>query len=174
MFDIEGKKSYSAFDTASRPESHAQSPLNVRGAYLGLLLGRLFLGAIFFISALVKVSNYQNTVDQLLIQGVLYADFYLNIAIVMEFIGSLCLITGLYSSTAALVLFFYLVPVTLLFHDFWAVPGAEQRYQIISFMKNMAIMGGLLIAACVGPGPWSMNSWHVMLQRNLNHDWKQQ
>jgi putative oxidoreductase len=41
----------------------------------------------------------------------------------------------------------WLVPVTLVFHNFWAVPAAQQQDQMINFLKNVAIIGGLLVTA---------------------------
>ncbi len=142
--------------SAAGTSSAGNGALNARGTMLGLLFGRLFLGAIFIIAALVKVCNYESTADHMLIQGVLYAKFYLNISIALEIVGAFCLISGLYASAAALVLFFYLIPVTVLFHDFWAVQQLEQQFQIMRFLKNMAIMGGLLLAACAGTGAWTI------------------
>jgi putative oxidoreductase len=39
----------------------------------------------------------------------------------------------------------WLVPVTLVFHNFWAFHGQDRMMQQINFLKNLAIMGGLLI-----------------------------
>ena len=50
----------------------------------------------------------------------------------------------------ALVL--YLIPVSHIFHNFWAFTGAEQQMQMINFLKNLAIMGGLLLVALRGAG----------------------
>jgi putative oxidoreductase len=44
---------------------------------------------------------------------------------------------------AALIVF--LIPATLIFHPFWQASGMERMGQMINFMKNLAIMGGLLI-----------------------------
>ncbi|MBY0550028.1 MAG: DoxX family protein [Candidatus Obscuribacterales bacterium] len=157
MFDLrENNAPTVGAHSAAEPRSSAEGAYNTRGTMLGLLFGRFFLGGIFLIAALVKICNYESTTDHMLIQGVLYAQFYLNISIVLEMVGAFCLFTGLYSSAAALVLFFYLIPVTVLFHDFWDVQQFEQQFQIMSFLKNTAIMGGLLLAACAGPGAWTI------------------
>ena len=57
---------------------------------------------------------------------------------------------------AALIAF--LVPVTLVFHDFWAYQGAEAQLQTIQFLKNVSIGGGLLAIFAAGPGALSVDA----------------
>ncbi len=123
----------------------------------GLLVGRILLGSIFFFCALAKLATFSNTAELMHTEGIVYADFYLCMAIILEMLGSLALFTGICSRTAAIVLFFYLVPVTFMFHDFWSLPLDENHLQLSCFLKNLAIMGGLLTAAASGPGPFCLN-----------------
>ena len=46
----------------------------------------------------------------------------------------------------------------LLFHNFWAVPPEQAQNQMIHFMKNIAIMGGLLYVVIYGSGPLSVGA----------------
>ena len=57
---------------------------------------------------------------------------------------------------AAAVLFVWMIPVTLLYHNFWAAEPAQLFNQTNHFMKNLAIMGALLHLAGMGPGPLSL------------------
>ena len=57
------------------------------------------------------------------------------------------MLTGFKARYAALVIALWLVPVTLVFHNFWGVPAAQQQEQMINFLKNLAIIGGLLVTA---------------------------
>jgi putative oxidoreductase len=50
---------------------------------------------------------------------------------------------------AALLVF--LVPVTLVFHNFWAFQGELQQLQLAMFLKNLAIAGGLLVVLSTQP-----------------------
>jgi hypothetical protein len=45
------------------------------------------------------------------------------------------------------LLFLYLIPTTLIFHNFWAFTGIAMQTQLVNFLKNLSIMGGLLLAA---------------------------
>jgi len=52
----------------------------------------------------------------------------------------------------------FLVPVTLVFHNFWAYQGAEAQLQTIQFLKNVSIGGGLLAIFAAGPGALSVDA----------------
>jgi putative oxidoreductase len=47
-----------------------------------------------------------------------------------------------------LVLFLFLVPATVIAHNFWTYHGAELQAQLVNFSKNLAILGGLLFVVC--------------------------
>ena len=53
------------------------------------------------------------------------------------------------------IVFLYLIPTTFLFHNFWAVQGADRIDAMIHFEKNLAIMGGLVLLAAFGVNAYS-------------------
>lgn len=53
----------------------------------------------------------------------------------------------------------FLVPATLVFHDFWRLPGHEGNPQMFNFLKNITILGGLLFVIGRGAGPWSVDDF---------------
>lgn len=117
------------------------------------LLARILLSAIFLVSAALKLIYWNGSVQGLEAKHLPVAPLLLAAAVTLELAGGLALITGLFSRPAALLLLLYLIPTTLLFHNFWAFSGPEQPGQMINFLKNLAIMGGLLLLAANGPGP---------------------
>jgi len=62
------------------------------------------------------------------------------------------LLTGFQAKYAALAIVLWLIPVTLVFHHFWGIPDAQKQDQMVNFLKNLAIMGGLLVVAYASPG----------------------
>jgi putative oxidoreductase len=52
----------------------------------------------------------------------------------------------------------FTVLASVLFHPFWSVPADQQMITQLLFMKNMAVTGGLLILATLGPGPAALGS----------------
>ena len=77
--------------------------------------------------------------------------------ILIELGGSVALLCGWKTRWVALALFICIIPVTLAFHQFWAVDPGQMRNQLLHFLKNMAIMGGMLRVAAFGPGPLSLD-----------------
>lgn len=124
---------------------------------LGALLGRMLLAQIFLISGVGKILDWSGTEATMASKGMPLVPLFHIGALMCELGGGLALLVGFRARLAALVLFLFLIPTTLVFHNFWAVPPAEQMQQTINFMKNLAIMGGLAFAMSFGPGPISID-----------------
>jgi putative oxidoreductase len=76
----------------------------------------------------------------------------------MELIGGLALVLGIVPRIAALALMGFLVPATLTAHAFWAADGPQAFMgQLVNFLKNIAMMGGLLFIASTGGQPTVMS-----------------
>jgi putative oxidoreductase len=107
-------------------------------------LGRLGLGAIFLASGSGKLADLSGTAAYMHSAHMVAVPFFLAAAIAMELLGGLSIITGFMARWGALVLIVFLVPATLIFHNFWAFQGMERQMQTIQFLKNLSICGGLL------------------------------
>jgi putative oxidoreductase len=64
-----------------------------------------------------------------------------------DVVAGLLLITGRFRRPAAAVLAAGLVPTTLAGHAFWAMPKPERALHQTHFLKNLGLLGGLLLAA---------------------------
>ncbi len=58
----------------------------------------------------------------------------------------------------AAALFLWMIPVTLVFHNFWAAAADQQQVELAMFMKNIAMMGGLLYIMAYGSGRFSVKA----------------
>ena len=76
----------------------------------------------------------------------------------IEVFGGLAILLGFQTRIAAWVLFAYLIPTSLVFHNFWALQGMERMDNQAHFFKNVAIMGGLLFVATFGAGAYSIDA----------------
>jgi len=112
----------------------------------------------FLISGFFKIGGYTQMVGYATAKGLPMANVAIACAAVLELVGGLAILAGFQTKIAAWLLFLYLIPVTFLFHNFWALQGAAQQDNMIHFLKNVAIMGGLVILAANGPGPYSIDS----------------
>jgi putative oxidoreductase len=92
--------------------------------------------------------------------GVPMASILVPIAGILAVGGGLSVALGYRANLGAIALVLFLVPVTLIMHNFWAVrdPVAAQM-QHGNFMKNLSMLGGALIIAYFGSGPLSLDAW---------------
>ncbi|MBI3544061.1 MAG: DoxX family protein [Deltaproteobacteria bacterium] len=129
-------------------------------------VARLLLAFIFITAGLSKVSGWYETSLYMVSKGMRGIPFFLTAAIVIELVCGVALLIGYRVRAAALILFAYLIPVSLVFHDFWSFNGMEAQNQLIHFMKNVAIMGGLLTTVVHGAGAYSLDARHVSHDRD--------
>jgi putative oxidoreductase len=122
------------------------------------LVGRILIAAIFILSGFAKLFDLKTTAGYMTQAGIPAAEPLAVIAGVLEIAGGLAIAVGFLARLGALGLFLYLIPVTLVFHHFWTFQGAEQKTQLVNFMKNLAIMGGLLVLYAEGPARWSVDA----------------
>ena len=120
------------------------------------LIGRLALGAIFLLSVAGKLTNWSGTVAYAATKGV--PPVLLACATALELVGVVLLLVGFKTRWGAAALLVFLVPVTMVFHGFWAVQGAAHHQQLVEFLKNVAIAGGLLVEFVAGPGAFSLDA----------------
>jgi putative oxidoreductase len=121
------------------------------------LAGRILLSVLFLISGFFKIGGYSQMVAYSAARGVPLAGVAIACAAVLELAGGLAILVGFQTKVAAWLLFLYLIPVTFFFHNFWAMQGAEQQQNMVDLLKNVAIMGGLVILATYGAGPYSID-----------------
>ena len=120
------------------------------------VVGRFLLALIFVLSGWGKITGFEGSVAYMASKGMPFPQFLLPGAILVELGGGLALMLGWKARWAALAIFLFLIPTTLIFHNYWAVPPEQATAQLISFRKNLAIMGGLLYVVAFGPGPFSV------------------
>jgi len=125
---------------------------------LGLLLGRLLLCPIFLLSGTMKIIDWSKTVESMTQKGMAFVPEFLVAAIAVELLGGLCLLFGYKARYGAILLALYLIPVTIVFHPFWAAESAAREPQLQHFLKNLTIMGGLCTIAAAGDGRYSLNT----------------
>ncbi len=120
-------------------------------AAVSTLIGRNALALIFVMSGAGKLAAYAATQQYMTSVGVSGA--LLPLVILAELGGGLAVMAGLLTRTAATGLAVFSIAAGTLFHaDF-----ADQN-QMIHFLKNIAIAGGLLLLAANGPGALSLDA----------------
>lgn len=119
---------------------------------LGILLARWCIAAVFLYGGISKFIAYDFTREYMASKGFTNIPIFLFGAALVEILGALSIIFGFRARFGALILMLFLIPATYIFHDFWNASGVDQTIQMIHFLKNLAIFGGLLYIFSAGPG----------------------
>ncbi|MFT5523777.1 MAG: putative oxidoreductase [Pirellulaceae bacterium] len=143
-----------------------------QGQAVATVFGRVMLGTIFLMSAVGnKIPKFSQVSQYMTSEGVPAADMMLVGAIVFLVAGSLSIILGFKARVGASLLLVFLLLATYFFHDFWTQPADAmwvlssneavkmpvQQIEMISFMKNLALMGAMLFIIANGSGPMSLD-----------------
>ncbi len=115
------------------------------------------LGALFLPAGISKISGFAGTVGYIASKGAPLPEVAAAIAIIVEVGGGLALILGFKTRWAALALAVFTLVATVMFHNYWALPAAQQMTQQLMFMKNIGVIGGLLTLAAWGAGAFSVD-----------------
>ena len=131
--------------------------MNSNTANPAMFLGRIFLALLFVVSGIGKITGYAGTAAVMASKGLPLVDILLPLTIAVELGGGLLLALGWKARWAAAALFLFLIPTTLIFHQFWGIDPKLVQMQKIHFLKNVAIMGGMLLVLAIGAGAWSID-----------------
>jgi len=123
----------------------------------GPLVGRVLLALIFIIAGFGKITGFEATVGYMQAYNVPMTQVLAVLAIIVELGGGLMIAVGWKARWAAAAIFIFVLIASFIFHAFWAVPADQAQLQNIMFMKNLAIMGGMLYIIVYGSGPLSVD-----------------
>ena len=123
----------------------------------GPLAGRILIALIFVLSGFGKITGFEGTVGYIVSKGLPLPQLAAVGAVIVELGGSIMLVLGWKARWAAAAMFVFTALAALIFHNFWAVPADQAQNQMIHFMKNISILGGLLYVIVHGSGPLSVD-----------------
>ena len=126
------------------------------------VLGRLMLCAIFLMAAVGnKIPNFEQVAEYMAGAGVPQPKIMLAGAIVFLIVGSVSIVFGYRARFGALLLLVFLGLASYYFHNFWAYEAGdpEHQQQMIQFMKNLGLMGAMVLIIANGVGPCSLDGW---------------
>ena len=129
-----------------------------------VLAGRQLFSLIFIISSARHFSS--QTIASAAAHGVPLPDLLVPLSGIIALLGGLSLLFGFQTRIGACLLVIFLVPVTLMMHNFWSVsdPMALQIEKAM-FLKNVAMLGGALVISYFGADPLSLDALISQQQR---------
>ena len=122
------------------------------------LAARILLATLFVPAGISKIAGFAGTVGYIGSVGLPLPAVGAVLAILAEAGGGIALLLGLQTRLAALVLAVFTLAAGVFFHAFWAAAPEAAQMQQIMFMKNIAIVGGLLMLTAFGPGALSLDA----------------
>ena len=123
----------------------------------GPLVGRILIALIFVLSGFGKIGGFEGTVGYITSKGLPLPQLAALGAIIVELGGGILLIIGWKARWAAAAMLVFTALAAFLFHNFWAMPPDQAQNQMIHFMKNISMMGGLLFVVVHGSGALSVD-----------------
>ena len=123
-------------------------------------LGRVFYSLIFIAGGLGHFSHQE--IAYAASQRVPNANLLVPVSGLIAIVGGLSILLGFHGKVGAWLLVLFLVPVTFMMHNFWAVKDPMmQQFQMAMFLKNISMLGAAVFFTQVGTGPLSLDSRRV-------------
>ena len=135
-----------------------------------IVLARFVLSFVFLVSALTNMFHWQETEHMVLSTLSDWQDYMsfseeishffgaltpwtsvlLLVGTLLQLGGGLLVLLGIREKLGAGLLLIFLVPATILLHQFWFIEGSARETETMLFLKNLAIMGGLILVILHG------------------------
>jgi putative oxidoreductase len=126
-----------------------------------LLIGRVLLGLLFLVAGIRKIMFYSGSVAYFAKLGFPAPEIMGVLAILIELGGGALLLLGWQTRRISWLLILFVAIATAMAHRFWEFDAAQYANQMNHFLKNAAIVGGLLYVAVLGAGRLSLDERSV-------------
>ncbi len=118
---------------------------------VSMQIGRVLLGLYFLLPGLMKIAAPAATVAYMRSHAIAFAEPLMWVSVAANVIGGLLLLAGRHVRIVAYACVLYIVLVNVMLHDFWTMAPEAVAHERQNFVKNLAILGGLLVLASAAP-----------------------
>jgi putative oxidoreductase len=118
------------------------------------LLSRLLIALLFILAGFGKLMGFAGASAMVAKTGLPMADVVTALVIAIELGGGIALALGYCTKWASYALAAFTLLASVLVHNFWTMEGGAAMLNQVMFLKNLAIIGGLLLFATYGPGTY--------------------
>lgn len=119
-------------------------------------LGRILFSLIFILASFNHFTA--GAVGYAAGQGVPFPEILVPASGLLALLGGLSILVGYYARIGAIMIVAFLLPVTFMMHNFWAVADPMMHaMQMAMFLKNVSMMGAALLLYHYGAGPFSVD-----------------
>jgi putative oxidoreductase len=130
--------------------------MNAQG--LPLLIARVLLALMFVLAGFGKLAGLEGTAGYIASKGLPAPSLLALGAGVLELAAGVLIIVGWQARWAALALAAFTLVATVIFHNYWALPADQQMMEQLMFLKNLSVIGGLLVLFAFGAGALSLDA----------------
>ena len=122
-----------------------------------VFVSRIFFSLIFFWSGMYHLYNWEGPLSYWVLNPVTMNKWILMGIIIVQLVSALFLCLGFLTRFFSLVLLVFLAYISFYFYDYTSLDQIGLNEVMSVVLKNVAIMGGLLMLFAFGPGKYSMD-----------------
>ncbi len=124
--------------------------MNNKTYNLAWIVIRLLMASMFVESYIDKLIHWNGYLEETMTKGIPFPAVGLSMAVATEVLGSAALISGIYLRIGAFILAGYVFVLGFFYFDFWNLEGVAAVMARKEFLKDFAVIAGLLLIALVG------------------------
>lgn len=117
------------------------------------LIGRIIVGIYFIMNAYNHFKNKKAMIEYAKMKQVQMPELAVPFTGLLLLLGGLSILCGYQTNIGITFIALFLIPVSFMMHNFWAVPEQQKMIEKVNFMKNMALLGFNLMLLLI-PTPW--------------------
>jgi putative oxidoreductase len=122
---------------------------------LVILIARICLSSFFLWAGAANIWNWKGSAEYMKSKNM--PTSVLPAAVILQIVGGLSVLLGYQARVGSVLLIVFIIPAAIKMHDFWKASGPERINLKMLFMKDVAILGGLLLLLATGAGHFAFN-----------------
>lgn len=120
-----------------------------------ILVARILISSLFLWAGIAKLIHWKGSVDYMKSKNM--PSSLLPAAVLLQVLGGLSVLLGFEARIGTLLLIVFIIPAAIKMHDFWNLQDPDRTTQKTMFMKDAAVLGGLLLLLVTGAGRFAFH-----------------
>jgi uncharacterized membrane protein YphA (DoxX/SURF4 family) len=127
---------------------------------VAFLIGRFVVGGMYVSAGVANLFDLDAKAAYVASKGVFEPKLLVFIASLLLVVGGMSFVLGLRPRLGVAAIALFLIPVTLIMHNFWAFEGMQRMIEMRGFMGNLGLLGSALMFLAI-PQAWtfSLDGW---------------
>jgi uncharacterized membrane protein YphA (DoxX/SURF4 family) len=121
-----------------------------------LLTGRLMVGGMYLYSGISNLLELGGKAGYAASKGLPDAQLWVTLASLLLVVAGLSLISGIQPRLGVGAVALFLIPVSIIMHNFWALEGMQRIAEMHAFLGNLALLGSAFMFLAI-PRPWPLS-----------------